>query len=70
MELTVKDLLKAISVKPFGNEKDITVEIINEDGTYTVNYGKDYAMAEYGDLLVTSCEINFHLIQIWVKGVM
>ena len=70
MELTVKDLLKAISVKPFGDEKDITVEIIGEDGTTEVCYGKEYTMAEYGDLLVTTSGIHGHLLTIFVKGVM
>lgn len=67
MELKMKDLLEAIVIKPFGNDTNITVELINEDGTYGIYYGKEYVIEHYGEKFVDSCEIHFHTIDIWVK---
>lgn len=67
MELTTKDLLNAIKVKPFGDFKDIEVEIVNEDGTYTIIYGKGSAIEAHGEKLVNACDIKGHTISIYVK---
>ena len=66
MELTVRDLLNAVTTKPW-DETEKFIEIHHESGTYVITSDKAHAIEHYGDNLVTACEISFHNIDIWVK---
>lgn len=70
MELKLKDLLEAITFKPFADMTELCTEVVKADGTCTVFFGVEAVVKSFGEAVVSACEIKgYNYMIVYIKEV-